>query len=228
MFVHHTFRPEMSYLNRKSKSICHHWCHRLSAPKKRVDLQRLQRPSLWLPDPKPATCRPPWQLNKLFFKYDASQTHSCTHFSRLVVSLGWLSRARYRAQRKVFPPFSFWRRLQVGDGARLDGAASRFQPCLDCHIVWPCMSESTESSACPESHHAPVSLPKTYPKCAQKLAKMCAIYPKPDPALDLSKASWENHFKTFPKVFPKLFNIYKSYSKVIIIIIIYLNRKKHL
>lgn len=35
------------------------------------------------------------------------------------------------------------------------------------------MSESTESSACPESHHAPANLPKTCAKCAQNLSAMC-------------------------------------------------------
>lgn len=44
---HHTFRLEMSYLNTKSRSIRHQWCHHWSASKSVWTSRGLQRPSLY-------------------------------------------------------------------------------------------------------------------------------------------------------------------------------------
>lgn len=141
---------------------------------------------------------PPWQLNKLFFSPPLSlnadsQTGSCTNFSRRVFSLAGCPGPPLTCAKKSLSSvvLSFWRWLGVGDGTRW--AASRFQPCLDCHIVWPCMSESTESSACPEWHHAPCQLTSAQPgkMCAKKKKKkLQKMFPKL--SQNLSKKTVEN------------------------------------
>lgn len=97
MFIRHTFKAEMSYLNTKRKSICHHWCHHWSALKSGVDLPRLKRPSLCVPDPPPTHTQLVTSLTArqtffflTFFLMRASQPRSCTNFC-------------YFAQRKLFP-----------------------------------------------------------------------------------------------------------------------------
>ena len=58
------------------------------------------------------------------------------NFSRRALSLAVSpGPANVRKEKFSLDVVSFWRPLGVGDGAWLDGAASRFQPCLDCHIV---------------------------------------------------------------------------------------------
>lgn len=156
VFIRHTFRSEMSYLDRESKSICHLWCHHLS--------WKVCRPAATLP-----TCR--FSLGYLFI-FLQTLPLKLSRAQSSPVSL-FCPRSGNLRKRKSCPfVVSFWRRLGVGDGARSNGAASRFQPCLDCHIVWPCMSECTESSACPVTHHAPDNLPKNLPeKCAKRCRK---------------------------------------------------------
>lgn len=87
MFIRHTFKAEMSYLNTKRKSICHHWCHHWSALKSGVDLPRLKRPSLCVPDPPPTHTQLVTSLTArqtffflTFFLMRASQPRSCTNF----------------------------------------------------------------------------------------------------------------------------------------------------
>lgn len=146
----------MSYLNRKNKSICRHWCHRLNALKSVSTCS--DPPSICLIKNLSRNFVASLTAQRTFFKLYViadSQTDSCTNFCASSLSIpGPLTRAKTASP---LVRVSFWRLLEVGDGARLRGAASRFQPCLDCHIVWPCMSESTESSACPARHHAPVN-----------------------------------------------------------------------
>lgn len=160
----------MSYLKSKSKSICHHWCHHWSALKARrapAAAATLPLSESLIQNPKTPCHKPLWQINNLCVPA-ASLSHSNPNFSRPELCLR-SGPAGVRTENFPFVVVSFWRRLGVGDGARSNGAASRLQPCLDCHIVWPCMSESTESSACPQSHHAPANLPKSSPNSAQKV-----------------------------------------------------------
>lgn len=109
MFIRHTFKAEMSYLNTKRKSICHHWCHHWSALKSGVDLPRLKRPSLCVPDPPPTHTQLVTSLTArqtfffLTFFFNAGLTTSFMHKLLLLCAEETFS----------FVVVSFWRRLGV-------------------------------------------------------------------------------------------------------------------
>lgn len=114
VFIRHTFKAEMSYLNTKRKSICHHRCHHWSALKSGVDLPRLKRPSLCVPDPPPTHTQLVTSVTArqtifflTFFLMRASQPRSCTNFSPCLLLCA--------RETFFFLVVSFWRRLGVGE-----------------------------------------------------------------------------------------------------------------
>lgn len=87
----------------------------LECGEKREDLPQLQRPSLYLSDPQPATCPATCRLpdsSKNFFLTADSRTEPCTNFARRVFSLSVCPGPVNVRKAKVFP----WLLLVFGGG----------------------------------------------------------------------------------------------------------------
>lgn len=118
---HHTFRSEMSYLNRKSSSICHAWCHHLSASKSASTCS--DPPSISpILNFLPQLFRHPDSSPNLNYVDTESQTDSCKLLSSPAPSLPpCLRAARLRAERSRVPcrPSVFEGNLELLHGTEL-------------------------------------------------------------------------------------------------------------
>lgn len=136
---HHTFRSEMSYLNRKSSSICHPWCHRLSASKSASTCS--DPPSISpVPNFLPQLFRHPDSSPNLNYVNADSHTDSCKLLSSRALSLpACLRPARVRAQRRrvLCRPSVFGGNLEVLlNGTELPHVPSHVSTVTLCDHAW--------------------------------------------------------------------------------------------
>lgn len=146
LFIHHTFKAGMSYCNTE----------RIRLPSQ---VTRLKSASI-------SRIRSFCSANAFFFSVLPYKQNSCANFSTRMFSRG--EKFSFCARYDFYCLFGcVWRRRSEMERG-WSAAAKRFKPCLDCHILWACMSESTKSSGCSEWHHAPANPP---PNSSQTVRK---------------------------------------------------------